>query len=215
MRAGTGIDTAVVGVLLVDCTLTHGGNEDGEVGLVEKLVDLVDNTVADGASIDKDDRVLGGSESVEYLVDDKVFTLGVVLGLRHVNRSLKASTLDLGLNHVGGKHDVDGARADPAISESSIDLLSNLGGLVQLSDIARDLRADVGKDVKVAISESVVEEQAVSLRDGGRAANDVNNGDVLRVGTGKTVEGRQLTNTKSGDEGSNLGDTGVAISGVG
>lgn len=156
MRAVTGKDTAIVGVVLVYCTLTHGGNKYREVELVNKLVNLFDNTVADGAGVDQDHRALGGVHGLEDLVNNKVLVARVVLWLRQVNRGVEASALNLFLDHVGRNHDVDRTRAEPAGAESSVDLFGNLRRLVELGDVARDLRAHVGKDVKVTVAESVV-----------------------------------------------------------
>lgn len=60
-----------------------------------------------------------------------------------------------------------------------------------------------------------MEKHLVALGDGGGAANDVDDGDMLGEGTGEAIDGRKLTNTKGGDESSNLGDSGVAIGGIG
>lgn len=215
MRAVTSEDTTIVGVVLVHSTLTHGGNKDGKVELVNELVNLLDNTVTDSTRVDKDDRALSGVHSLEDLINDEVLVTGVVLRLRQVDGGVKPSTLNLLLDHIGRDHDVDGTRAEPASAESSIDLLGNLGGLVELGDVARDLSAHVGKDIKVTVSESVVKKHLVTLRDGRRASNNVDDGDVLGVRASNTVDGRELTNTEGGDESSHLGDTGISISSVG
>jgi len=215
MRTVTSEDTTIVGVVLVHSTLTHGGDKDGKVELVDELVNLLDNTVADSTRVDKNDRALSSVHSLEDLFNDKVLVSGVVLRLRQVDRGVKSSTLNLLLDHVGRDHDVDGTRAEPASAESSIDLLGNLGGLVEFGDVARDLSAHVGKDIKVTVSESVVKKHLVTLRDGRRASNNVDDGDVLGVRASNTIDGRELTNTEGGDESSHLGDTGISISSVG
>lgn len=43
----------------------------------------------------------------------------------------------------------------------------------------------------------------------------MDNGDVLRVRSSNTVDGRELSNTEGGDESSHLGNTGVAIGSIG
>lgn len=215
MRAVASEDTTIVWVVLVHSTFTHGGNKDGKVELVNELVNLLDNTMADSTRIDKDDRALSSVHSLEDLINDEVLVTGVVLRLRQVDGGVKSSTLNLLLDHIGRDHDVDGARAEPASAESSIDLLGNLGGLVELGDVARDLSAHVGKDIKVTVSESVVKKHLVTLRDGRRASNNVDDGDVLGVRASNAVDGRELTNTEGGDESSHLGDTCISISSVG
>jgi hypothetical protein len=215
MRSLTSKDTTIVGVVFVHSALAHGGDKDGELELVDELMHLLDDTMTDGTSINQDDRSGSSVHGLEDLLDDKVLALGVVLRLCHVDGGLKASTLDLFLNHIGGEHDVDGAGLEPASAESVINLLSNLGRLVELGHVAGDLGAHVGEDVEVAIAESVVEKHLIALGDGGRAANDVDDGDVLGEGTGEAIDGRKLTDTKGGDESSNLGDSGVAIGSIG
>jgi hypothetical protein len=214
VRAVTSKDTTVVGVVLVHSTLTHGGNKDGKVELVNKLVNLLDNAVADGARVDEDDRALGSVHGLEDLLNNEVLVTGVILGLRQVDRGVEAGTLNLLLNHIGRDHDVNGARAKPASAEGSVDLLGNLRGLVELGDIAGDLRAHVGKDIEVTVTKSVVKKHLVALRDGGGASNNVDNGDVLRVRSSNTVDGGEFTNTEGGDESGHLGDTGISIGSV-
>lgn len=208
-------DTTIIGMVFVHSALAHGSDKDGKLKLVDELMHLLDDAMSDGAGIDQDDRAGSGVHGLEDLFDDKVLALGVVLGLCHIDGGLKASTLNLFLNHIGGEHDVDGAGLEPASAESGINLFSNLGRLGELGHVARNLGAHVGEDIEIAIAESVVEKHLVALRDSGRAADDVDDGDVLGEGTGETIDGGKLTDTESGDESSNLGDSGVAIGGVG
>jgi hypothetical protein len=215
VRAVTSKDTTVVGVVLVHSSLTHRGNKDRKVELVNKLVNLLDNAMADGARINKDDRALGSVHGLEDLLNNEVLVAGVVLRLRQVDGGVEAGTLNLLLNHIGRDHDVNGARAEPASAEGSVDLLGNLRGLVELGDVAGDLRAHVGKDIEVTVAESVVKKHLIALRDSGRASNNMDDGDVLRVGSSNTIDGGELTNTEGGDESSHLGDTGVSIGSVG
>jgi hypothetical protein len=60
-----------------------------------------------------------------------------------------------------------------------------------------------------------VEKHAVALGEGGRAADDVHDWDVLREGASDAIDSRELTNTKGGNEGSDFVDTRVAIGSVG
>lgn len=210
----TGVDTTIVGVVLVDGGLAHGSHEDGQVGLLQEGVDLGEDTVADGTGIDEDDGLLGLRKSLDDEVDNVVLALGLVGHVGQVDGSVETSTLDLGLHHVGGEHDVDRAGLDPALTQGVVDLLGDLGGVVQLGNVARDHGAHVGKDVEVAVAQSVVQQHAIALRERRRAADNVDEGDVLRVGTGNTVDGGKLTNTKGGDESTNLVYSGVAIGGV-
>jgi hypothetical protein len=95
-----------------------------------------------------------------------------------------------------------------------VDLAGDLGGVVEFGDLARNLGAHVGEDVEVAIAKSVVKEHTVALGDGRGAANNVDNGNMFRVGTGQAIDGGKLAHTKSGDEGRDLGDSGITIGGV-
>jgi hypothetical protein len=215
VRTVTSKDTAVVGVVLVHGTLTHGSDENRKVELVNELVDFLNNTVADSTRVDEDDGALSSVHGLEDLLDNEVLVSGIVLGLREVDRGIEAGTLNLLLDHIGGDHNVNGTRAEPARAEGSIDLLSNLGGLVELGNVARDLRAHVGKDIEVTVAKSVVKKHLVALRDGRGASNNVDHGNMLRVRSSNTVDGRELTNTEGGDESSHLGNTGVSIGSVG
>lgn len=215
VRTVTSKDTTVVGVVLVHSTLTHGSDENRKVELVNELVNFLNNTVADSTRVDEDDGALSSVHGLEDLLDNEVLVSGIVLGLREVDRGVETGTLNLLLDHIGRDHDVNGTRAEPARAKSSIDLLSNLGGLVELGNVARDLRAHVGKDIEVTVAKSVVKKHLVALRDGRGASNNVDDGNVLRVRSGNTVDGRKLTNTEGGDESSHLGNTGVSIGSVG
>lgn len=215
VRAATGVDADVVGVLLVDAALAHGGDEDGDVGPVDEGVDLVQDAMAHGAGVDQNDGLLGGVEVLEGDVDDVVLLLGVVGGLRQVDGGLEPGSVDGGLGHVGRQHDVDGPRLDPALSQGVVDLDGDVGRVDQLGDVAGDGSAHVGEDVKVAVAQGVMEEHAIALRLGRGAADDVDDGDVLRVGAGGAVDGGELTDAKGGEEGAHAIDTGVAVGGVG
>lgn len=92
-----------------------------------------------------------------------------------------------------------------------VDLSSDFGRVGELGNFTRDLGAHVGEDVEVAVSERVVKEHAVSLRDGGRATDNVDDGDVLREGTSNAVDSGELSNTKGGDEGTHRLDTSISI----
>lgn len=70
-----------------------------------------------------------------------------------------------------------------------VNLVGDLTRFYQLGNVAGDMFTHVGKDVEVAVAESVVEEHAIALGDGRRAADDVDDRNVLRVGTGNTVDG--------------------------
>lgn len=74
--------------------------------------------------------------------------------------------------------------------------------------------AHVGEDVEVAIAKRMMEQHTTALRDGGRAADNVNDGDHLGEGAGQAIDSRELTNTKCGDEGRDLVDSGISIGGV-
>lgn len=88
-----------------------------------------------------------------------------------------------------------------------------IGG-VQLDEHAGDLLGHVGEDVEVAVAEGVVEEHAIALGDGGWAADNVNDGDLLRVGTGDTVECGKLADTEGCDDCRDALDAGVSIGGI-
>jgi hypothetical protein len=176
-------------VLFVNSTFAHRSDKDWEICLFNEVMNLVKDTVTDSTSIDEDDRALRSTEILENNIDDVCFTLRIVWRLGQVNWLLESGTFYLGLDHVGRKHDVDGSRANEANTKGMVDLGSDFGRIGELGHFAGDLSAHVGKDVEVAISERVVEEHAVSLRNGGRAADDVNNWDVFRKGTGNAIDG--------------------------
>jgi hypothetical protein len=79
-----------------------------------------------------------------------------------------------------------------------VNLLGDLGRLVQAGDVARNLRAHVGEDIEVAIAECVMQQHAIALRDGGRTTDDVDDRDVLRICAGQAVDGRQFSYAKGG-----------------
>lgn len=214
MRAVTGVNTAIVAVGLIHGALAHGSDKDWEVGLVNELMNLIHNTMSNSTSIDKKDRLLSSIDSLEHFLNDKVLLLEVIVRLRHVNGGVESGALNLGLDHIGREHDVDGPREQPARSQGMVNLLSNLGGVVELGDLARDLGAHVGKDVEVAIAEGVVQQEVVALGDGGGAADNVHDGDVLGVGAGDAIDGRELADAKGGDEGGELAHSGITIGSV-
>lgn len=176
-------------MFFINSTFSHRSDKDREICLFDEIMNLIKNTMTDSTSIDKDDRVLCGTEIFEDNVNDICFALRIIWRLRQVNWFLESGTFYLGLDHIGGEHDVNGSRTNEANAEGMVDLSSNFGRVSELGHFARDLSAHVGKDVEVAVSERVVEEHAVSLRDGGRAANNVNDGDVFRKGTGNAIDG--------------------------
>lgn len=136
MGAATSINTSVVGMVLVDGTLAHWGHEHGEVGLVDELVNFLDDAMSDSTGINKNDGMLGSGKVFEDLGDDEVFGFGVIFGFRHVNGGREAGTFDLGLDHIGGEHDVDGLGTEPAGLQGVIDLVCDLGGVVELGHLA-------------------------------------------------------------------------------
>lgn len=69
-----------------------------------------------------------------------------------------------------------------------VDQGSRIVSGVQLGEDAGDRLGHIGEDVEVAVAKGVVEEHTAALRDGGWAANNVNDGDLLGVGAGETVE---------------------------
>lgn len=60
----------------------------------------------------------------------------------------------------------------------------------------------------------MVEEHAIALGDCRRAADDVDDGDVLGESAGKGVESGQLADPECGDDGRETLDAGVAVGGV-
>jgi len=96
-----------------------------------------------------------------------------------------------------------------------VDLVGDLGGLGEPRHVDGHLRAHVGKDVEVAVAEGMVQKHAVALGDGGRAADDVHDGDVLRVGAGDAVDGGELADAKGSYEGADAEAASVAVGGVG
>lgn len=95
-----------------------------------------------------------------------------------------------------------------------VDLLSNLGRVVQFDNLTGDLGAHIGKDIKITIAESVVKQHAISLRNGGWATHNVDNGNAFRIGAGHAIDGRKLTNTESGDERGEFANSSISIGSV-
>lgn len=176
-------------MFFVNSTFTHGSDKDGEICLFDEIMNLVKNTMTDSTSINKDDRVLCRTEVLENDFHDVCFAFGIIWRLRQVNWLLESGSFYLCLDHVGRKHDVDGSRTNEANSEGMVDLGSDFVRIGELGHLARDLSTHVGKDVEVTVSERVVEEHAASLRNGGRAADNVNDWDVFRKGTGNAIDG--------------------------
>ena len=214
IRPLAGVETAIVAVLFIDGALAHGCDERGQVGLFDEIMDLLEDAVADSAGIHEDYRPLGLAQTPDHDIDDVVLLFRVVAWLRKVNRLLQPSPLDLGLDAIGRQHDVDGARPDPTLTQSIVDLVGNLGRIVELGDVAGDLRAHVGEDVEVAVAEGVVQEHAVPLGDGGGAADDMDDGNVLGEGTGDAIDGGELADAEGGDEGGDALDAGVTVGGI-
>jgi hypothetical protein len=87
----------------------------------------------------------------------------------------------------------------------------------------------IPEDVKIPIAQSVVEESFGTLKCGGRAADDMNDGHTFRISPSNTIDGREFSDTckldrifniliavtKSGYESAQSFDSGVAIGGIG
>lgn len=93
-------------------------------------------------------------------------------------------------------------------------MVCNLGRFVEFCDLDRNLGADVRIDIEVAVPESVVQEHAVVLGDGRWTADDVHDGDLLRVSARNAVDRRQLAHAEGGDQGSDALDASIAVSRV-
>jgi hypothetical protein len=100
------------------------------------------------------------------------------------------------------------------LAQGVVDLGGNFGRVYELCDVAGDFGAHVGKDVEIPVAKGMVQKHAIALGERRRAANNVDNGNVLGVGAGNAVHGGQLTHAKGGNEGAYTVDSGVAISGV-
>lgn len=210
----TSIDTTEVGESLINSTLTHGGNEGGEARLLDELVNLIKTSETDGTSVNKDDGVLGLLERAHDNVSDVLLSLRVVDRGVEVERSTETRAINRLSNHISRKQEIDGAGLEPALSESSIDLNCGLVGVVEVGRVARDTLAHLVENVEVTVTKGVVKKSTVLLGAGVGSTDDVNNGDELRVGTGDTVESRELTNTEGGDDGTHTLNTAIGISSV-
>lgn len=88
---------------------------------------LLKDTMTNGTSIDQNDRLLGRPEVLQNNVDDVILLFGIVCGLGEVDGCLEPTAFDLRLHHVCGQHQIHGTRLDEALTQSMVDLVSDLG----------------------------------------------------------------------------------------
>lgn len=81
-----------------------------------------------------------------------------------------------------------------SLEDGSVDLFTDVGrpvaldvGLLDVCLGDGDVRVDALEGVEAAVSEGVVQHETLALQAGRGYADDVKDGDVLRVGTGDTV----------------------------
>lgn len=170
--------------------------------------------MADGTGVYQDDWGLCGIHGLKDKIQD-VFLLGlVVLTLAQIKWDSEPCTLNLLLHHIGWQCDVHWSGLDPTLLECVVDESCGIIGGVELDEHAGDLLGHVGEDTEVSIAEGVVQKHAVALGDGGWSADDVNNWNLLGVGSGHTIECGKFTDTERCDDGRDALDTGIAISGI-
>lgn len=78
--------------------------------------------MADSASIDKDDSVLGLIDVFQTYVNDVVLKLGVVRCEREVERCVEVRALDLLRHHIRRERNVNWPRLHPALTNGVVDL---------------------------------------------------------------------------------------------
>lgn len=210
--------TAIALVVFGDRRLAHGSCVNWKFRLLDELRSFLANTMSDGASIKENDGVVVGFlNQLNDFVKDVAFDLSVILGRLDVEGCEKTLAGDLLVNEIGGEHEVGGATEDDTFCENTINLSRGGGYILKRSVGDSELLGSDVVCVETTISESVVEHGLRLLLSSGGDTDEVEDGDVLGEGTGDTVRGAQLTDTKGGEQNTDaaLLDTSIAVSSVG
>lgn len=174
-------------------------------------MDFVKDAVTLGTRIDKDNGVFGGVEIFEDDIDHVVLFISLVRRIFEMKRRIESFSLNLLLHHVCRQGDVDGPGLNPAFSNSMIDQCGCFVRVGQFGHGAGYVLAHVGKDLEVAIAKGVMEKHAISLRECGWCADNVDDGNVFRVATSNCIEKTQLPNAKSCNDSGYAFDSCVAV----
>ena len=212
---GTNVDTTESWVVLVDGTLTHRGDEGWELGQLNELLGLGLDVVSGGTGISQDNWVLSVPDHVQDGLDNLSLGLWVVRLQGQVNWSLQQVSWDHHVDNVSWQTQVDWSLGDVTGTDQPVDLSWSSVDVSDHSSSLRDVSRHSVEDSEVTVTQSVVQQELLSLRGKGWNTDDVHDTDVLGVRTGNTVQSGQLTDTESGDQTSHTLNSGVTVSSVG
>lgn len=77
----------------------------------------------------------------------------------------------------------------PCIRENSVDCCRRRSTIVQVDLFMADCAGHILEDMKITVSESMVQQGFLLLESGGGTADDVDHGDMFAVSSGNTVDG--------------------------
>lgn len=198
------VDTAETVVrVLVDRRPTHRGRVKLDTGRLDQVPDEVAYTVPDCTGVQEDDRLLGFAPEPRDLGHDKLeavllLLLDLLPRREHVlvveadtvrnDRRLESLLVDRGEDEVGGQRDIRRSGSAERFKNDSVDLGSRILGPLQERASTSDSLCGLLKDVESAIAERVVQQRFRLLQLGRRDADNVQDGDTLRVGAGCIME---------------------------
>lgn len=212
------VDTAELGVGLLDrgsakeCAVAIGASA------LKDLHSALLHVETSGEEIVKNDRSLRLGESIENGLSN--FVSGRVEGHLGSNLLGKVGSADREGDHVSREEESSGFLKLHDLVNEVVDLLRGLLGVPKLLSGAAQWFASLLVVTVVIRTQTmrgrrVVEKNVLVLGEAGRLADDVDDGDVLGIGTRDTVESAQLTDGVGGDN--DTGDarlTSVAIGSV-
>jgi hypothetical protein len=102
MRSFSSIDATVTRVFFVDSAFAHRGDEYWQLRFLDEIVDLVQDTMANGASIHENKGTLSPNKIFHDNIDNIVLGFWIIRGLGEIDGGLKSSPLNLGLDHISG-----------------------------------------------------------------------------------------------------------------
>src|SRR5271155_396340 len=84
------IDTAVVGVGLIDGSLSHWSNEPRNLKLVKQIMCFLDHAVPDAAGVRHDDRILCLVQQIQNCRENLAFSCWIILRQTQVDLLLQS-----------------------------------------------------------------------------------------------------------------------------